>query len=79
MGVVDAYIAVDNKNLNIDIKSDEKWTRLLNMTKKTLTNNIQSMGYNVSINVKDKEEEFNIVNCRDFFNDGSIGNLDTRV
>jgi ferritin-like metal-binding protein YciE len=79
MGVVDAYISVDNKNLNIDIKSDEKWTKLLNLSKKTLINNIQSMGYNVNINVKHKEEEFNIVNCRDFFNDGSIGNLDTRV
>jgi ferritin-like metal-binding protein YciE len=79
MGVVDAYISVDNKNLNIDMKSDEKWTKLLNLSKKTLINNIQNMGYNVNINVKDKEEEFNIVNCRDFFNDGAIGNLDTRV
>ncbi|SMC28596.1 hypothetical protein SAMN02745134_03571 [Clostridium acidisoli DSM 12555] len=79
MGVVDAYIAVNNKNLNIDIKAEEKWTKILSLTKNILMNKVQNMGYNVNVNVKEKEEDFNIINCRDFFNDGVAGNLDTRV
>lgn len=79
MGVVDAYIAVNNKNLNIDIKTEEKWTKILSLTKNILMNKVQNMGYNVNVNVKEKEEDFNIINCRDFFNDGVAGNLDTRV
>lgn len=79
MGVVDAYITVNNNKLDIDIKTEKKWARLLDLAKTSLMNKVESMGYNVKISVKEKQDEFNIINCREFFNNEIVGNLDTRV
>jgi len=79
MGTIDAFITVNNKNLNIDIKSEEKWTRILEVSKNRLLNKIEQMGYAVNVYVKPKENEVNILNNRSFFNNEYIYNLDKRV
>ncbi|AJA47379.1 hypothetical protein CPAST_c12790 [Clostridium pasteurianum DSM 525 = ATCC 6013] len=79
MGTIDAFITVNNKNLNIDIKSEEKWTRILEVSKNRLLNKIEQMGYAVNVYVKPKENEVNILNSRSFFNNEYIYNLDKRV
>jgi hypothetical protein len=79
MGIVDAFITVNNKNLNVDIKSEGKWIKLLEVAKSALMNNVEKMGYNVNVNVDEKKDELNIVSCRDFFNTEIVGKLDARV
>ncbi|WP_242841174.1 hypothetical protein [Clostridium akagii] len=79
MGVVDAFITVNNKNLSVDIKSEGKWIKVLESAKNVLMNNVGQMGYNVNISVDEKKQELNIVSCRNFFNSEIVGKLDKRV
>lgn len=79
MGIIDTFITINNKNLNIDIKSEEKWTKLLELDKVNLSNKIANMGYIVNLKVKPKESEVDIVSCRSFFNNEYTSNLDRRV
>ena len=79
MGVIDTFINVNNNNLNVDIKSEEKWIKLLELAKDRLSNRIKDMGYIVNLKVKPKESEVNIVSCRSFFNNEYTNNLDRRV
>ncbi len=79
MGIIDTFITINNKNLNIDIKSEEKWTKLLELAKVNLSNKIANMGYIVNLKVKPKESEVDIVSCRSFFNNEYTSNLDRRV
>lgn len=79
IGTIDAFITVNNKNLNIDIKSEEQWTKILEISKNNLLNKIESMGYAVNIHVSPKENEVDILNSRSFFNNEYVYNLDRRV
>jgi hypothetical protein len=79
MGIIDTFITINNKNLNIDIKSEEKWTKFLELAKVNLSNKIANMGYIVNLKVKPKESEVDIVSCRSFFNNEYTSNLDRRV
>lgn len=81
MGLVDTYIKVYDKNINVKINAIEKFTKLLDTAKINLAKKIADRGYNVTVKVEDKpdEQQLNIVNCRKFFNDDNIVNIDTRV
>lgn len=79
MGVVDAYIKVNNHNMNIDIKCDGVWMKLLDVGKDRMLGDISNMGYNVYINVGEREKEMNITNCRDFFGDNNLGMINVKV
>ncbi|AGK96222.1 hypothetical protein [Clostridium pasteurianum] len=78
MGVIDTFITVNNKNLNVDIKSEHKWVKLLKAAKDNFLNKID-MGYTVSLKVKPKESEVDIASCRSFFNNECSNNIDRRV
>lgn len=79
MGVVDAYIRVNKNNMNIDIKCDGTWMKLLDIGKDKILGDISSMGYNVYVNVAEREKEMNITNCRDFFGDNNLGMINVKV
>lgn len=79
MGVIDTFIKVNNNNLNVDIKSEEKWIKLLEAAKDRLSNKITDMGYIVNLKVEPRESEVDIVRCRSFFNNEYSSNLDRRV
>lgn len=79
MGVIDTFITVNNKILNVDIKSEERWIKLLKAAQDNLLNKIADMGYTVNLKVKPKESEIDIVSCRNFFNNEYNNNLDRRV
>lgn len=79
MGVVDAYIRVNKNNMNIDIKCDGTWMKLLDIGKDKILGDISSMGYNVYVNVAEREKEMNITNCRDFFGDNNLGMINIKV
>jgi hypothetical protein len=79
IGVVDAYIKVNNHNMDIDIKCDGDWMKLLDAGKEKILDDLSNTGYNVYIKVGEREKEMNITNCREFFGDNNLGVINTKV
>lgn len=79
MGVIDAYISINNSNLNVDMKCGKMWMKALDNGKSKILQDLSSMGYNILVKVEQKEEEFNIVNCREFFSDNNLGSINVKV
>lgn len=79
MGIVDAYIKVNNSNMDINIKCDGYWMKLLDIGKEKILDDISNMGYNVYIRVEEREKEMNITNCREFFGDNNLGMINVKV
>lgn len=79
MGVVDAYIKVNNNNMDLSIKCDEKWIKVLDNEKEKIMINLHEMGYNVYANVSEREKEMNITNCAEFFGDSNLSAIDVKA
>ncbi|AYE34914.1 hypothetical protein [Clostridium septicum] len=79
LGVVDGYIKVTDKNINVDLKCEEKFVKLIDTAKEKLINNIQSIGFVVAVKVSKKKDEASIISCREFFNDNNISAIDIKV
>lgn len=79
IGVVDAYIKVREKNMNVDIKCEEDWVKILSAGKDIILKDLSKLGYNVHFGVEKKKVEANLSNCREFFEDGGLGSINTRV
>ncbi|AWI02972.1 hypothetical protein [Clostridium drakei] len=79
IGVVDAYIKVNNYNMDINIKCDGPWIKLLDNGKDRIFNGLMDIGYNLNIYVNERKQEVNIVNCREFFQDDNLGLIDRKV
>ncbi|WP_195429178.1 hypothetical protein [Clostridium sp. D46t1_190503_E9] len=79
LGTVDGYMEVLDKKINIELKCEEKFVKIIDMTKSKLVNNIESMGFLVNVKVSKKENEVSLTSCREFFNSNSGVSLDRRV
>ncbi|APM41344.1 hypothetical protein [Clostridium kluyveri] len=79
MGIVDAYLTVNNINMNIDIKCNKEWIGLMKQGYETILESLSNIGYNIDIEFHEKKEEMNIAACREFFDDNDIGMLNTRA
>lgn len=79
MGVVDAFISVNNSNMNIDIKCGEPWIKVLDSGKDRVLKVLNNTGYNVYVKVEEKKEELDIISCREFFDDNNIGAINIKV
>lgn len=79
IGTVDAYIRVNNLNMDIDIRCDGHWMKLLDIGKEKISGDISNMGYNVHIKVGERKKEMNITNCREFFGDNNLGMINVKV
>lgn len=79
MGVVDAYIKVYNTNININIKSDKDWVKVLELGKGKIEKKLNLMGFTTTVNVNGKELEVDLINCRDFFEDNEFTRINLRV
>lgn len=79
MGVVDAYINVNNYNMDIDIKCEDQWLKILEKSKTKILENLTDIGYNIYVSFKERKEEMNISTCREFFQDNGIGMINTKV
>lgn len=79
MGIIDAYIKVLNKNINIDIKCEKDWINILELGKKGIINKLNDMGYVSNVKVDEKIVEVNIVECRDFFEDNEFTRINLKV
>lgn len=79
LGTVDGYMRVLDKKIDIELKCEEKFVKIIDMTKKKLVNNIEKMGFLVNVKVSKKENEVSLTSCREFFNSNSGISLDRRV
>lgn len=79
LGIVDGYMKVLDKKINVDIKCEDRYVKIIDMAKNKLVYNIESMGFLVDINVSKKEEEVSLATCRAFFNPDSGTAIDRRV
>ncbi|WP_278600722.1 hypothetical protein, partial [Clostridium tertium] len=79
LGTVDGYMEVLDKKINIELKCEEKFVKIIDMTKSKLVNNIENMGFLVNVKVSKKENEVSLTSCREFFNSNSGVSLDRRV
>ncbi|GLC29284.1 hypothetical protein [Clostridium omnivorum] len=79
LGIVDAYFKVTNGKMDIEIKCEEPYVKLISSGKTILENELESIGYNVKIVVDKKDKEMNIVNCRDFFGENSLNGINVVV
>ena len=79
MGTVDAYIKINNNNMNIDINCDEFWVKVLKLGKEKLIADLSNLNYRVNIEVNNKVKEFTLANCGEFFNDRSFNAINIKV
>jgi hypothetical protein len=79
MGTIDSYIKVKNFNVSIEICSEEKWIKALELAKEKLLKNLEGNAYSFNLNIAMKEKEANLTNCREFFEDVELSNIDIKV
>jgi len=79
MGTVDAYIKINNNNMNIDIECDKFYVKALDLSKENLIKDLSSMNYRVIIKVNNKINEFTLANCGKFFDDRSFNTINIKV
>ena len=79
MDTVDAYISVKDNLMKIDIKADGKWISGLKRDGSNLKTMIETMGYNVKLDFGIRERPADIVSCRGFFDDNTLGRINVVV
>lgn len=79
LGIVDSYMKVLDKKINVDLKCEDRYVKIIDIAKSKLAYNIESMGFLVDIKVSKKEEEVSLSTCRAFFNPDSGTAIDRRV
>lgn len=79
LGVIDTFIKVLDRSMNIEFKCNEESFSLLDKTKIEIKNVLEKLGYisNISLNVR--REDVTIVNSRGFFDENNRTNLDIKV
>lgn len=79
LGNVDAYIKLQNKNLDIDLKCSKEYVKILDKEKNKLIESLNTIGYNSKVIVSRAIEEVNISTSREFFNSTNLVILDRKV
>lgn len=79
LGIVDGYMKVLDKKIDIDLKCEEKFVKIIDIAKTKLVNNIKDLGFLVEVKVSKKEEEVSLTTCREFFSSASGISIDRRV
>lgn len=69
LGTVDAYIKVANKNMDLQIKSDEIYVKTISSKSIELNNVLNELGYNANVTVEEKVKELDLVSSNDYFED----------
>jgi len=79
IGTVDGYIKVLERKIDIDLKCENSFVKMLDLGKGKLASDIKSLGFNVAINVSKREDEISLATCREFFNENNRANIDIKV
>lgn len=79
MNTIDSYITVLNNNVSIEIQSEEKFTKPLEVFKGKLLESLGDDKYYYNINIKTKAQEFSLLKCREFFSDNDLNSINVKV
>lgn len=79
LGVVDGFLSVKDKGLDVELKCDKNYTKVLELSKSKLSNDLQKLGFNINIKVSMREEDITLAGCREFFNDKAMNGIDIKV
>jgi hypothetical protein len=79
LGDVDGFIKVRDLNLDLELKCEEKYIKIFELSKEKLLQGLSGLGYAVNIKVQEKQEDVNLATCRDFFSDGDTMAIDVTV
>ena len=77
IGTVDAYLKINNNNMSVNIRCEEKFEILLEAGIKKLHNELSTLGYSIFIDVGKKQNEVSLAGCTDFFNDSKLNVINT--
>lgn len=79
LGVVDGFLSVKDKGLDVELKCDKNYAKVLELSKSKLSNDLQKLGFNINIKVSMREEDITLASCREFFNDKAMNGIDIKV
>ncbi|HEY5525543.1 MAG TPA: hypothetical protein VIK26_09460 [Clostridium sp.] len=79
LGTVDGYLKVNGANLNVNIKCDEEFVKVINKTKEKLLEGLKTLGFFTSITVTPKIAEISLTTCRGFFEERHDRAIDIKV
>ena len=72
-------MSVKDKGLDVELKCDKNYTKVLELSKSKLSNDLQKLGFNINIKVSMREEDITLASCREFFNDKAMNGIDIKV
>lgn len=79
LGSIDGYLKVRDSNLDIDLKCDDEYMKIIDKNKEKLINSLKILGFFVNVIVTKKNKNVDITTCRDFFDDSNTRAIDTMV
>ncbi|NLK95043.1 MAG: flagellar hook-length control protein FliK [Clostridiales bacterium] len=79
LGEIDGYISISDQALNLEMKCEKKYVRLLNKGKDKLIEGLSKIGYFPNVMVVEKKDNINISSCREFFSYDNARTIDTKV
>lgn len=79
MGSVDTYIKFTNYNINLDIKCEKEWVKVLELSKGKIINKLESMGYMVNAKIDEKQKQADLIECKSFFEDNGFTRINQKV
>ncbi|MGL5148996.1 MAG: hypothetical protein ACRC7N_00280 [Clostridium sp.] len=79
LGTIDGFLSFRESSLDVLIKCDRQVINGIESGKMKLEKSLKDLGFNVNINVTEKEEDITITNCRTFFGEEHKTMLDIKV
>lgn len=79
LGSVDGYIGISNNKLDVDIKCNKEYVKIVENSKQKLIDGLSTLGFSINVKVTEKQEEVLLTSCREFFNDNNSKAIDIRV
>ena len=79
LGMVDSFLEVNEKNMNLEIKCEEKYMKIFEISKDRFKDILAESGFKASIRITKKIEDAEIDNCREFFGENNIAGIDIKV
>ena len=79
IGNIDGYLFVRNNKLDINLKCEKPYMKLLSISKDKLQEKLNSIGFYSDVTVSERKEEVNLSSCREFFSYNNPRKIDTKV
>jgi hypothetical protein len=69
LGTVDAYIKIMGKNMDLKLKSEQVYVKIIDSKSIELSNALNELGYNANVIVEKKDKELDLISSNDYFED----------